>query len=793
MSENDSNMGINEKIKSVKSRIQKLIETGCLDEAKTALLKYDSKMPSDPDICSMLAVIHIIEGSPDKAEAIILDGLKKDSVQFDLLFNLAYIREQKGLYEEALELYATAGTVASDDMQKQNVDEAVKRLQNADHCLEIKDKARIVFFVREGLDNFLGDIIKCLSGEYRVRKIIISNSRQIDEGMEWADVCWFEWCDELVVYGSRLPLAKEKKLICRLHRYEAFTGVPQKVEWCNVDRLVIVTRHLKDLLEMYYPGISDKVKIEVIENGVDISRFSFKRRSNGFNLAMVGYVHSRKNPVLLLQIIRKLADIDNRYKLYIAGRFQEQILKLYWDYQVSRMGLENNVVFDGWQDDINSWLEDKDYILSTSIHESFGYGIAEAMARGIKPIIHDFPYAYEIWSEELLFRTVDEAVDLIRNCKYESEKYRAVIENRYSLEKQVKHIKNMIEELVSYGQLTNNVTDILSGKKKAEELMIEDLTVLIPCYNRAKMIKEDLDRRLCLSSQSKLIVDDCSDEENKRILKELLLEKKRYGLADIIFKDKNEGVASALCTGAYSTGTRYILLKGDDDLVISTRPSAEIKSMMPGIGVICPFIIPRYVINMDESSKLSLGYDREIFNNLDAHKALKYMFLTGEMHTMIAGAVFLRDDLLRCLPESLFRVSEDYVIISRILAGHLNLKVGVTDSMAYVRRVSANTLSKTINDSKLTLHLLSMIISGFYCIKNNIVRRQEFFDTFYKREELLCKLYNFKRGFADIIREYSHGNARLEDFIACLRARELPVGGRTDLPGEVIELPALFK
>jgi hypothetical protein len=60
----DTGMEMQEKIiKSVKARMEKLIEAGHLDEAKAALQKYDSKMPGDPDICSMLAVIHIIEGS----------------------------------------------------------------------------------------------------------------------------------------------------------------------------------------------------------------------------------------------------------------------------------------------------------------------------------------------------------------------------------------------------------------------------------------------------------------------------------------------------------------------------------------------------------------------------------------------------------------------------------------------------------------------------------------------------------------------------------------------------------
>ena len=277
------------------------------------------------------------------------------------------------------------------------------------------------------MDNFLGDIIRGLSEDYFVRKMIVSDLKQIDAGMEWADICWFEWCDELVIYGSSLPLARVKKIICRLHRYEVFTGYPGKVTWENVDKLVIVTRHLEDIIRTNWPDIPDRVEITVIENGVDIGRYAFKERSKGFNLAMVGYIHSRKNPVLALQVMKKLVDIDKRYKLYVAGTFQEQPVQMYWDYQVRRMGLDGNVIFEGWQKDISSWLEDKNYLISASIHESFGYAIAEAMARGIKPVIHDFLHADEIWPEEYLFNTVDEAVGAILSDDYDSHRYRDFI------------------------------------------------------------------------------------------------------------------------------------------------------------------------------------------------------------------------------------------------------------------------------------------------------------------------------------------------------------------------------
>jgi len=481
-----------DRIRSVKERIEKLIEQGHLEEAKAAIGKLEENMPGDQDICSMRAVIHILEGDADKAEEVLLDGLKNDSVHFDLLYNLAYIYEQRGQFREAMELYCKAGTVA-DASQLANVGEAIARLKLADSSIEPVEKDRIVFFCRPGLDNFLGDIIQGLSEDYFVRKMIVSDFSQIDKGMEWADVCWFEWCDELVIYGSSLPLARVKKIICRLHRYEVFTGYPGKVTWENVDKLVIVTRHLEDIIRTNWPDIPDRVEITVIENGVDIGRYAFKERSKGFNLAMVGYIHSRKNPVLALQVMKKLVDIDKRYKLYVAGTFQEQPVQMYWDYQVRRMGLDGNVIFEGWQKDISSWLEDKNYLISASIHESFGYAIAEAMARGIKPVIHDFLHADEIWPEEYLFNTVDEAVGAILSDDYDSHRYRDFIVKNYPLEKQLDKTRKLVNDLLLKTKQYSNFSPYSSGY--IDRFDFSDAAVSIgkkelisPCYQSVSFI-----------------------------------------------------------------------------------------------------------------------------------------------------------------------------------------------------------------------------------------------------------------------------------------------------------------
>ena len=61
------------------------------------------------------------------------------------------------------------------------------------------------------------------------------------------------------------------------------------------------------------------------------------------------------------------------------------------------------------------WYADKGVLLSTSMYESFGLNIGEAMAVGAFPVVHDFPGADRLWPEECLFASIDDAVALIRS------------------------------------------------------------------------------------------------------------------------------------------------------------------------------------------------------------------------------------------------------------------------------------------------------------------------------------------------------------------------------------------
>ncbi|WP_096635445.1 glycosyltransferase [Clostridium cochlearium] len=431
--------------KQFKENIQSLIEQGSLEEAKELLKQYEEIVKDDIDVYSIKGVIAIMKGNIDEAKIILNQGLTINSENFDLNYNLAYLYEQKKQFSYAVQYYKKALKHCKDENISKNINDIIEKIY-LEHNLEtLKEKKKMVFFVRQGMDNFLSDIINGLFNEYEIKKIIVTDYKQIEQGMHWADICWFEWCDELIIYGSKLPIAKEKKIICRMHSYEAFIDYPNQVNWNVIDKVVFVAKHIQEFIINNYK--LNKEKTVVVPNGVNIGNWKFKPKNPGFKIAYVGYINYKKGPMLLLHTFKAIYDRDHRYKFYIAGQFQDSRYLLYFKQMIKEFGMENNFFFDGWQDNLDKWLEDKNYILCTSVLESQNMSIMQAMAKGIKPIVHNFVGAKEIYKLNYLWNTIDEAVNMITDKNYDSEEYREFIKENYSLEKQMKEIKNVLDTL----------------------------------------------------------------------------------------------------------------------------------------------------------------------------------------------------------------------------------------------------------------------------------------------------------------------------------------------------------
>ncbi len=307
-------------------------------------------------------------------------------------------------------------------------------------------RAKIAFFCGGDGMTFLGDILDFSRQRYQVRVFDGSDTRQMAELMQWSDISWFEWCTNLAQLGSRLP--KVCRNIVRLHRYEAYTPFVSEIQWGHIDLLITVgNSFVIEALQKQVPDIRQKVAIATIPNGVNCDRIRYTPRTTGKNIAWIASLRLVKNPMMLLQCMARLHHYDPEYKLCIAGDRNDTLLDQYMTYQIDQLGLRDVIVFDGWQKDIPAWLADKHYLLVTSVIESQGMGCLEAMAAGIRPVIHNFPGSRETFGDTFLFNTPEDFCSHILDGEYESEQYRDFVERRYAMTNQLRKINEIFASM----------------------------------------------------------------------------------------------------------------------------------------------------------------------------------------------------------------------------------------------------------------------------------------------------------------------------------------------------------
>lgn len=287
-------------------------------------------------------------------------------------------------------------------------------------------------------DSFLAPLIPALEREWEVRFVSLPPGPALAEAIAWCDVLWLEWAWDHAVWVTREGIAAGRPTILRLHSVEALnTDFPARIDWSRVDRLITVGPDIADVIRARVPGAEPIV----IPNGVDRARFRMNA-PDARRVAWVGHIEPKKNPMLLLQIAARLAAT---HEFHVAGPFTDERTRRYVHHLAATMGLGRCLHLHGNVADMPAFLADKGVILSTSMYESFGLNIAEGMACGLAPVIHDFPGADRLWPPEALFASVDEAVALIRAAE-PGEHWREWV-GRYDLVWQVEGTCNVLAEL----------------------------------------------------------------------------------------------------------------------------------------------------------------------------------------------------------------------------------------------------------------------------------------------------------------------------------------------------------
>lgn len=290
---------------------------------------------------------------------------------------------------------------------------------------------------------------------------------------EWADVIWFDTTDNNIASATnpgQAILADDanympwdlhemdltgKKVIVRPIDIEVWQGHQSAAKWDLVDDVIFIADHIRDVCPPEtMPELTLKTKFHTIPCGVNLERYKFREHGPGFNIAVVSEKWSSKGTHEILQVALKLQRINPSYKIHWLGQRSDSN----WEYayfddfvEHHKLSIEfTNILNDGTT--VDDFLEDKNYLLHGSIKEGFSYATAEAMAKGIKPVVHRFYGADKLWPG-VTWDSIDEAVDMItgENLEgttswYNSAKYRQyLIDQEYTLPQMMRRIDKIIK------------------------------------------------------------------------------------------------------------------------------------------------------------------------------------------------------------------------------------------------------------------------------------------------------------------------------------------------------------
>jgi hypothetical protein len=196
------------------------------------------------------------------------------------------------------------------------------------------------------------------------------------------------------------------------------------------------------------PELRPETRIHTIQFGVNLDRYKFAERKPGFDIAVVSEKWSSKGTHEILQVALKLKQVDERYKIHWLGQRSDSN----WEYayfddfvEHHKLNIEfTNILNDGRS--VDDFLEGKNYLLHGSIKEAFSFATAEAMAKGIKPVIHRFFGADGVWPDLPTWSSIDGAIDMITDGEYDSASYRQyLIDHDYTLPQYMAKIDKIIQ------------------------------------------------------------------------------------------------------------------------------------------------------------------------------------------------------------------------------------------------------------------------------------------------------------------------------------------------------------
>jgi glycosyltransferase involved in cell wall biosynthesis len=259
------------------------------------------------------------------------------------------------------------------------------------------------------------------------------------EQAEYADIVFFYQADNVAVEGTKNHKFNGKVFV-QCVDIEVWAGQANAVNWYDTDGAIFMAKHIRD---MVVPSIRADLPIAIIQPGIDLTKYTL-RPPNDFSdpIRRIAYVVGDnriwdvKRFDIALQITKDLLNKTNIiWQLHVRGTYSSHAqYNAYCKHLQKDLELDDFVIWHDKVEDMNEWLDDKDYLFLASTKEAFSYATAEAMAKGIKPVLGNWQSAKEVWGPYANETYLDMFYEFL-DPDYSPHNYRKYVEDRYDQER----------------------------------------------------------------------------------------------------------------------------------------------------------------------------------------------------------------------------------------------------------------------------------------------------------------------------------------------------------------------
>jgi hypothetical protein len=383
-------------------------------EAITAFKRILELKNNHLDALKSLSMVFAAEKEYDQSLVTIktLVGLRKKDPE--ILAFAARILQSAGQKETALEHIDRALELTANNYVKQNEFNDVKAvILGLPKPSVVKNKANLTVCCLPGMDNFIHENIKRLSLYANITTSVTTKSEEHIKNIIKADIVWLEWANQLTqAMLTQKNILQNKKIIVRIHNYELYDGLVEHIDFSLATDLVFVSSFMRDIFVKKNLPTAQNCRLHVIHNAVDIRRFAyFPRNESKINIAVLTNINFKTDPIVILLAFSFLFKRYPDLKLHIAGQYQDSRNKIAIPYFLEQAGWADRVIISDYVGTPEEWFKDKDFILSSSLNESQGIALLEALSMGTRPLIYNFPGAKDIYLPNQLWTTFDDLED----------------------------------------------------------------------------------------------------------------------------------------------------------------------------------------------------------------------------------------------------------------------------------------------------------------------------------------------------------------------------------------------